>query len=181
MRNKVINVIKYGITAIAIINLILMFGFNYRIMGIDFLEYVRGNQNQIQYVSSFAETAATAETAEEIEEKESEPEPEKKTKKSGTKVPGFYFVRPSLCCSIILSKIGRRDANTSSGLIRIPSGLISSTTVHFLGSRAATDLYTSETSVNNFKSLSWISGLPFWYAFNPWLRMEYDISAGKYK
>ena len=77
MRNKVINVIKYGITAIAIINLILMFGFNYRILGIDFLEYVRGNQNQIQYVSSTAETAATAEAAEEIEEKEPEPEPEK--------------------------------------------------------------------------------------------------------
>ena len=73
MRNKVINVIKYGITAIAIINLILMFGFNYRILGIDFLEYVRGNQNQIQYVSSTAETAATAEAAEEIEEKEPEP------------------------------------------------------------------------------------------------------------
>ena len=93
MRNKVINVIKYGITAIAIINLILMFGFNYRIMGIDFLEYVRGNQNQIQYVSSTAETAATAEAAEEIEKKEPEPEPEKKNKKCRVTSKGNLRVR----------------------------------------------------------------------------------------
>ena len=89
MRNRVINIIKYTFTAIAIINLIFMFGFNYRIMGIDFLQYVRGNQNQINYVSATSDTAATAETATEVEEVE----PEKKTRKCRVTAKGNLRVR----------------------------------------------------------------------------------------
>lgn len=89
MRNRVINIIKYFITAIAIINLILMFGFNYHIMGIDFLQYVRGNRDQINYVSAAADTAATAETVAEVEEEE----PEKKTRKCRVTSNGNLRVR----------------------------------------------------------------------------------------
>ena len=70
MRAKYINIIKYFIATIAILNLILMFGFNYRVPGLHLFRSSGAEQSAAAATTAVA--AATAAPAEEVVE----PEPE---------------------------------------------------------------------------------------------------------
>ena len=72
MRAKYINFIKYTIAAIAILNLILMFGFNYRVPGLHLFR--SSGVEQSAAAATTAVAAATTAPAEEV----AEPEPEVK-------------------------------------------------------------------------------------------------------
>ena len=72
MRAKYINIIKYSIAAIAILNLILMFGFNYRVPGLHLFRSSGAEQSAAAATTAVA--AATAAPAEEVVEPEPEPE-----------------------------------------------------------------------------------------------------------